>query len=464
MPVPLPPDEKPREDSPRRAHEKAVARLRESYRAIPASEPVRLAKPTSNLFRPRDPRRGAGLDVSGFDRVLSVDPAARVAEVQGMVTYEDLVDATLPHGVVPPVVLDFRTITVGGSVAGLGAESSSFRAGLPHDPVLELEVLTGDGRVVTASRDNEHAALFHGFPHSFGSLGYALRVRLRLDPARPYVRLRHLRLGSAAEWTEVMSRVAAEGAFESTPVDYLDGVAFSPSELYLTLGTLADVAPRVSDYTRSRAYYRSIRERPEDFLTLRDYLWRWDTDMFWAARYFGLERPLIRRAWPRRLRRSDVYRRLLFFDRRLGLTDRANRLRGRRFEWVIQDADVPAEAVPDFLEFFDREIGIRPVWLCPMLTRTPMTIYPMDPGRLYVSAGFWWKVELRPGQEPGHHDRLIERRITELGGLKPLYSTAYYSEEEFWRLYNGEGFRELKAAYDPGGRLPSTFDKTVRGR
>ena len=61
-----------------------VERLLASYRAIPPSAPVRLAKPTSNLFRPRAPHRVPGLDTSGLTGVLSVDPDARTAEVAGM--------------------------------------------------------------------------------------------------------------------------------------------------------------------------------------------------------------------------------------------------------------------------------------------------------------------------------------------------------------------------------------------
>ena len=63
-----------------------------------------------------------------------------------MTTYEHLVDATLPHGLMPLVVPQLKTITLGGAVTGLGIESSSFRNGCPHESVLELEVLTGDGR------------------------------------------------------------------------------------------------------------------------------------------------------------------------------------------------------------------------------------------------------------------------------------------------------------------------------
>src|SRR5690606_5061347 len=115
------------------------------------------------------------LDVSQLDRVIEVDPEARTAQVQGMATYERLVDATLRYGLMPLVVPQLKTITLGGAVSGLGIESSSFRNGLPHESVREMDILTGDGRVVTARPDNEHAALFRGFPNSYGTLGYALR-------------------------------------------------------------------------------------------------------------------------------------------------------------------------------------------------------------------------------------------------------------------------------------------------
>ena len=168
----------------------------------PPTRPVRLAKSTSNLFRTRAgaarrvvaarlarPPRPApsGLDVSGLSGVLSVDPAGGTAEVLAMTTYEDLVDALLPHGVMPLVVPQLKTITIGGAVTGLGIESSSFRNGLPHESVREIDILTGDGRVVTATPTGPHADLYHGFPNSYGTLGYALRLVIDVQPVRPFV-------------------------------------------------------------------------------------------------------------------------------------------------------------------------------------------------------------------------------------------------------------------------------------
>ncbi len=148
-------------------HEVEVARLRGAYAALPPGAPVRLAKRTSNLFRFRDdgprtsPRKTAqadrGLDVSAFGHVLCVDPDTRTAQVGGMTTYEDLCDATLRHQLMPLVVPQLKTITLGGAVTGLGIESTSLRSGMPHESVTEMEILTGDGRVIRATDDNEHA-------------------------------------------------------------------------------------------------------------------------------------------------------------------------------------------------------------------------------------------------------------------------------------------------------------------
>ena len=68
-----------------------------------------------------------------------------------MCTYEHLVEATLPHGLMPLVVPQLKTITLGGAVTGLGIEAASFRNGLPHESVLEMDILTGDGQIVTAT-------------------------------------------------------------------------------------------------------------------------------------------------------------------------------------------------------------------------------------------------------------------------------------------------------------------------
>jgi FAD/FMN-containing dehydrogenase len=117
--------------------------------------------------------KSKGLDISGLTGVIAVDPDARTADVAGMCTYEDLVAATLPYGLSPLVVPQLKTITLGGAVTGLGIESASFRNGLPHESVLEMDILTGTGEW-SPHRPSEHADLFRAFPNSYGTLGYSV--------------------------------------------------------------------------------------------------------------------------------------------------------------------------------------------------------------------------------------------------------------------------------------------------
>lgn len=445
-------------------HVLAVRRLADSFADIAPGRPVRLAKKTTNLFRSRTAVSSPGLDVGGLDGVLEVrpeSPAGPFADVQGMCTYEHLVEATLPHGLIPCVVPQLRTITLGGAVTGLGIEATCFRNGLPHESVLEMDVFTGAGKVVT-TRPGE--PLFDAFPNSYGSLGYATRLRIRLEPVPAFVDLRHVRFSDADTMAKAVGLVCESREYDGRRVDALDGVAFAPADYVLTMATWTDApAGPPSDYTRQRIYYRSIAERDTDTLTMHDYIWRWDTDWFWCSGAFGAQNPVIRRLWPRRLRRSDVYMRLLKLDHRFGMAARLDRRAGRpERERVVQDIEVPLERLAEFLDWFDAAVGMRPVWLCPLVAQRQWTLYPLEPGRPYVNVGFWGAVHVGPDAPDAPRNRAIEAKVHELGGHKSLYSEAFYDSETFGRLYNGPALAAVKARFDPDDRLTSLYDKAVR--
>ena len=452
----------------RAAYRTSVERLQAQYQALPSHAPVRLAKSTSNLFRMRDPSSAAGLDVSAFSGVLEVDPVSRTADVLGMTTYEDLVDATLRFGLMPLVVPELKTITLGGAVTGLGIESTSFRNGCPHESVVDFDVLTGDGRVVTVTRDGPHADLFTGFPNSYGTLGYALRLRIELEPVKPFVALEHYPHLTNADVAVTIDEIAKTGEHRGRRVDFLDGVVFSRDRVIVTVGRFVNEAPYLSDYTRSKVYYRSLEQRSSDYLTTRDYIWRWDTDWFWCSGALGVQHPLVRPLLPRRLLRSNVYWKVVGFERRHGWKRALDAKRGSApREPVIQDVEVPLARLDEFLQFFHDEIGIAPVWLCPLRQRNPgltWDLYALEPHMTYVNLGFWSSVEQTPGQRDGHHNRRIEEVVAELGGRKSLYSSSYYDEDDFWRTYNGAQYELLKKEFDPDGRLLDLYAKCVQGR
>ena len=452
-----------------------VADLRRQLAALPGDKPLRLAKKTSNLFRPRADSPVDRLDVTAFDGVLHVDPQTQTAEVLGMTTYEHLVQATLPYGLMPMCVPQLKTITLGGAVTGLGIESASFRLGLPHESVIEMDILTGDGEVLTVSpaQDDPHRDLFFGFANSYGSLGYALRLKIELEPTKPFVHLRHLRFDTAEEMTRVLTEISASHEYEGSRVDFLDGTVFSPTEQYLTLGEMVGRLPEgliLSDYTGMDIYYRSIQSKTEDVLTIHDYLWRWDTDWFWCSRAFGTQKPAIRKWWPKSKLRSDFYWKLIALDRKYKVAARTDSLRKRPArEQVVQDIEVPADRLPEFLDFFHREVGIEPIWVCPLQQRDPNARWPLyefDAKTLYVNVGFWSTVPLPEGVDPdeGRVNRRIEDVVSELDGRKSLYSTAFYDKDTFWSIYGGNEYERLKKEYDPNGRLLGLYEKVVERR
>jgi FAD/FMN-containing dehydrogenase len=437
-------------------HREKIRRLAEQIQAA-GSAPIGLAKDTSNLFRDRKPQAKQRLDVRSFNEVLRISAEEHWVEAEGMTPYVKLVDAMLPHGLMPAVVPQLKSITIGGAAAGVGIEATSFRYGLAHETLQELEILLPDGRVVLATPDNEHCDLFYGFPNSYGTLGYALKLKALAVPVKPYVKVDHTRHGGAAAFFATLESACAGDA------DFVDGVVFGPNELVLSQARFVDAAPYTSDYTFEHIYYRSLRERDTDYLSTRDYIWRWDTDWFWCSKNLGAQIPIIRRLLGRERLNSIFYTKVMRWNSKWGLARRLDRLRGRHRESVIQDVDIPLGNAAAFLDFLQREIGILPIWICPVRPYQPdarFTLFPMQ-DQLYVNFGFWDVVRRRRAFEPGHHNRLVEAKVAELGGIKSLYSESYYDEARFWRIYDGAAYLSLKAKYDPQGRSRNLYQKCV---
>jgi len=446
----------------RAAHERKVERLRGELAAsgAPRSGTLGLRKNTSNLFRDRAAARPR-IDLHGFDEVIALDAEGGSVEAEGMTTYERLADATLAALRMPQVVPQLRSITLGGALAGVGIEASSFRHGLVHETVAAFDVLTGDGRIVHCAPGGEHDALYRGFPNSYGTLGYALAVRARTTAVKPFVALAHRRFDRLAACADA---IAAQ--LRAPQADFLEAVAFSGDDIVLTSARFADAAEAPSDYGYEHIYWHSLRERAHDELAVRDYLWRWDTDWFWCSRNLGADRPWLRRLLGRERLNSRTYQRVMRWNARWGLTRGWQRLRGRHPESVIQDVQVPLAHASEFLDFLAREIGIWPVWLCPIRPapadgpRWPLFALPA--GVPFLNFGFWDVVSAGEPHAPGHFNRLVEAEVGALGGRKSLYSDSWYTPDEFWALHDHAAYRELKRAYDPAGVLGDLYAKVTR--
>ncbi len=134
---------------------------------------------------------GIVLDTSAMAVIHEIDQAGQTATVGGGVLWRDLVDATLPLGLVPRVLTNNLGVSIGGtlSVAGLGV--ASFRYGAQADNVIEMQVVTGAGDIVTCSA-RENRELFDVVRCGLGQFAVIVSAKLRLRACKPTVRMFYL--------------------------------------------------------------------------------------------------------------------------------------------------------------------------------------------------------------------------------------------------------------------------------
>lgn len=139
------------------------------------------------------------------------------AVVDAGVRWLDLVRASLTAGVAPPVSTDYLGLSVGGtlSVGGIGGASLHF--GMLVDNVLELEVVTGEGTLVTCSAEQE-PELFEAVLGGLGQFAVIVRATVRLLPAPTMARVYTLTYPQVTDLTAAQRTVVADGRF-----DYLEG-------------------------------------------------------------------------------------------------------------------------------------------------------------------------------------------------------------------------------------------------
>jgi FAD/FMN-containing dehydrogenase len=444
----------------RQRHQRLVEDLQRSLGGN--TERLRVRKRTgSNLFR-YDGRAASSarlLDLSRFNQPLCVDVGEATLDVEGFTTYEDIVDHVLPFGLLPTITPELKHITVGGAIVGIGIETNSYRYGFVHNALLEAEILLADGTVVVCTTDNEHADLLEGMANSYGTLGYVLRAKVRLRPAKPYVVLA----------TEGFTSVAAllEGlhsAVDDQANDYLEGLAYARDRLFLTASRETEQAGDLTSIYGSTVFYREISRPGTLSLTTRDYLFRYDPEWFWALPE-SLPFRFLRRYGPDRLRHSGFY--TSYRSWRSAIMEKLHPARAAdgATEVLIQDWEVPWREGGALLEFVLDAVDLqgKPLMVAPLRVPAPVPCYPMAPGELYLNVGSYNYVRRKTDQPRYQSTQMIDDFCYRHGGIKMLYSSTFLSEEEFGRRYGGERYAALKAKYDPGNLLPTLFEKAVAG-
>ena len=428
---------------------------------------------STNSTRHANFDRDSIVDVSSLNHVLSIDREKKTALVEPNVPMDALVRETMKAGLLPPVVMEFPGITVGGGFVGTAGESSSFKHGFFDRTVLSAEVVLADGTLVTASQ-SENQGLFEGLRGSFGTLGVLTLVELQLIPLQKLVEVTYHPTFSFENATDKMQYHTTDQRN-----DYVDGVLFSKGTGVIVTGRLVDAEHTpglpIQRFSRPWDEWFWIRAKAlaskgiitKELVPVEDYLFRYDRGAFWMGMYAYKQFMVPFMRFTRFLLDYFMHTRIMYHALHAsGYTDR----------FIIHDIAFPAANTASFLDYADQSFNIYPIWLCPLRQdgRSSMGHPKPFEGPIggkqmgaydgkYISVGIWGPY---PSSEVEYvrANREIEAKMRELGGLKWLYSRVFYTEDEWWQVYDKHEYDALRSKYNANS-LPSIWDKVKdRGR
>ncbi|KAK0616937.1 hypothetical protein B0T14DRAFT_435910 [Immersiella caudata] len=454
-------------DAHHAAAEAVAARIRQLFKT---QTPFRVYHGSTNSTRRSQRRLDNTVDTSGLNRVLHVDTTAKTALVEPNVAMDALVEATLAHGLVPLVVMEFPGITVGGGFSGTSGESSSFRHGSFDSTINWIEIVLPNGDIARASK-TEKPDLFWGAASAFGTLGVVTLLEVQLRDAKQYVELSYRHIKDFNDVVETLQEETADG----TPNDYVDAITFSLSSTIVCSGRLVDTLPPSTTpqhFLRARDPWFSVHaQRIEkrllaspstthtDYVPIRDYLFRYDRGAFWTGRYaFRYFLTPFNRI-TRFLLNPFMHTRVMY---------RALHQSGLSDYYVVQDVGVPYSHATDLAVWLHQNLSVYPLWLCPLRTRreggasahhglhAEFADAERTPDAL-LNFGVWGPASFNR-RECVRKNRDLEAAVQRLGGKKWLYAQAFYTEDEFWAHYDREAYDTLRETYH-AGHLPSVYDK-----
>lgn len=425
------------------------------------------SKPSNTLRYGYYKKKTQKIDFSKMNKIIEIDEENLWVKAEPKVTIYELTKQTLKKGLIPLVVPEFTSITVGGAIMGAALESSSHRYGQFNDTCLEYGLLLGHGELIKAS-PQENSDLFYAVSGSYGTLALLTHAKISLRKALPYVQLTYHRYKNVGDFFSHMGK--------NNLADFLEGVALSKENYVVIEGTMVDKPYAPKKRYWSKWYYQQIIDsKDHEVMRIEDYLFRFDRGAFWMGRgltFIQVLQMLLRMNYKpieKKIKGDLPLERALSLPLRLAFgwsfsSKNLYRLLHKTPQKTIEnrcfihDFYVPAIKVKEVFEEFRQITNIHPVWVCPLKgTHTPQFLSPHYKGDHFVNLGFYGIAGKDLNSPAASH--LLEKKIISYGGRKMLYSFSYYSKEEFSKIYHQTQYEEMRKKYGANRSFPTLYEK-----
>lgn len=451
-------------------HDKAVVRIQDAVKTFhKAGRKFRVYHGSTSSTRSLDLQRDSMVDTSDMARLFPVDKATMTVKAEPKVAMDELAAHTLKHGLVPKIVMEFKGITCGGGYSGMSAESSMFRYGLFQNTVSEIEIVLGDGTLETASRKHNADLLEHA-GGSLGTFGIVTLLTIELIEASKYIELDVRRVSDVATVHQIFEKSVLDDS-----IDYIDGIFFRPDLAVTMFGRMISSPPKdkpvlgkkeihwFADHIEKLASKQPLPQAGAAtpagttviYLTLWDYLFRYDHGAFWGGKLAFQHFHIPQNRLTKKL--ADP-----FLDSRTCY--HAMHKTGLANEYLVQDFGIPVSGVVDFINYVNKELPHLQVFLAPcqsaieigVASRFSDNIREVKDQRVYA-AGVYGRGPKDPAAFV-EMNRKLEVRASELRGSKLLYARTYYTEQEFWDIYDKQVYDEMRSKYR-ATTLPNVYEK-----
>jgi Delta24-sterol reductase len=395
------------------------------------------------------------VDISSLNAIIEINTEQKFVSVEPSVPLDQLISQTLKYGLVPAVVPELPGITCGGAVIGGAGESSSYKQGLFDDICLAYEIILGDGTILQAS-ENERSDIFFSIPWSYGTLGLLSLMKIKLVSALPYIHVTYQSFQDYAEAIAFMRQLCY-----GKEVEFIDGMICSQKQTIVMYGKFSvktDLPTQTFSRQNDPWFYVHAQEvvsktgRYEELIPTSDYFFRYNRGAFWTGKVFFEFLHIPYTPFTRKV--LDPYlntRAFLDAVRTLNLT--------RSF--FVQDYITDFEKAAGLIMHADEIVGIYPNWLCPIRTfHASQKISPTNVLRddILLNIGIYGRSKKYAADRFGKNKE-IERYATTHHAIKVLYAEVFYSEEDFWSIYDKNQYDTIRHKYKADGVFPDLWHK-----